>query len=213
MTRERPLSILVLALLNLLVATLCLFAGVAKAGRHLLFLALGPGQREDFYYGSRENTIAIPDLETYLELEIPAYSSWEIGSVIAIFLAGVVLFAIGYGLLHMRPWSCRLAMFYAAAMFGWQIPYTVFQVREVLPAAEVYFLDESWRQYFWMPNAVGLARRSFLFFAGAQAVLLIGHAVLVLVVLGMPSVRAAFRGQTDSGEPAPAILPGPAAGV
>jgi hypothetical protein len=212
MTRERPLSILILGLVNLVVGGLCLFAGVAKAGRSLLFLALGPGQRENMYFGSREHTIALPDLTTYLELEIPAYGSWETGEVVAIFLAGVVVLAISYGLLHMRPWACWLALVYAVAILTWQTAYALFQIRDVLPVAEIYFLDESWRQYFWMPNTLGLARKNFMFFAGAQAVLLIGHAVLVLLVLWTPSVRAAFRGQADAGESAPAILSGTAPG-
>src|SRR5579871_3070055 len=145
MTRERPLSVFILGLLNLLVGVLFLFAGVAKAGRFVLSLVLGPGQRDTMYFGnSRDQNVPIPDLESYLDLEIPGYATWEIGAVIVTILAGLVVFAIGYGLLHMRPWACGLAVVYAVAIFLWQIAYTLFQVREVLPVAEVYFLDESW---------------------------------------------------------------------
>ena len=205
MTQERPLSILILGLVNLLAAGLCLFAGVAKAGRSLLMLAMGPGDRENTYFGTlrlQDRNIPIPDLETYLELEIPSYTGWQMGAVLAILAAGVVLWAIGYGLLHMRPWARSLALLYALAMIAWQAAYGLFHVARVLPVAEIYFLDESWRSYGYMPSSIGLARVSFLLFAGGSAALLVGHAALVLLVLWLPSVRAAFRGQTERDEPA-----------
>jgi hypothetical protein len=201
----------ILGLVNLLVAGLCLFAGVAKLGQFFLLQAMGPGQRETVYFGGpQERNIPIPDLEAYLDLEVPGYTGWQAGNVFGILVAGIALFAIGYGFLHMRPWVRVLAVLYALAVGAWQVGHLAFQLGHVLPVAEIYFLDESWRSYsFFATAGTGLARRSFLLFAWAEPAVLIGHAAVVLLVLALPSVRAAFRGQSGISEPAPPILSGP----
>jgi hypothetical protein len=196
--RERPDSILLLALLNLLVAGVCLFVGVAKAGRMLVMSAMPPGQREDLFLGRfQDRTVPIPDLESYLEFEVPGYGAWELAALVGTLCTGVLLLAVARGLLHMRPWARWLALLYAVAMLFWQGAYVVFQLRQVLPVAEIYFLDESWRSYFYMPTAVDLARTGFVAFVFIPAALLVGHALVALGVLWLPSVTAAFAGKTE----------------
>lgn len=199
MTRERPVSIFILALLSLVVAGVCLFVGVASTGRSILMLALPPGPVNNPYFGiQRERTIPVPDLETYLDLEVPGYAAWEMAMPIAILASGVAMLAWSIGLVHMRPWARWLAVLYAFGILVWQPAYVVFQLRRVLPVAEIYFLDESWRTYYFMPGPTGLARIGFILFATIPAALMMTHALLVLLVMCLPSVRRAFAGTVEA---------------
>jgi hypothetical protein len=203
MTRERPVSVLILALGSFLVAGVCLFVGVAKVGRSLLMLGLPPGPVDNSFYGMyRERTVPVPDLETYLELEVTGYAEWETAMPLGILAAGVILLAASIGLLHMRSWARWLAVLYALAVLVWQPAYVLFELQRVLPVAEIYFLDESWRTYYFLPGPTGLARTVFILFASVPAGLMMTHALLVLVVMGMPSVRGAFAGTGEGKETA-----------
>jgi hypothetical protein len=198
LTRERPGAVLLLGLVNIGLGTLSAFLGTAAFGRRLIIFIFQPVIDSEYTAVRPGRVISppFPNVEAYLESVLPGYAAGSLLFDLEVALAGLLLVAIGFGLLYMRPWSRWAAVFYSLATIGCQFAFAFCQVVIVFPLRESYFHGNysasSWR-------ADPEIQTFGVYFAlVSQVVFMIGHALAQLLVLALPSVRAAFSGKTSA---------------
>jgi hypothetical protein len=203
-TRERPGVILILALVNVAVGSLCIFAGVASLGKLLLLAALPmepppvPVPVRGGIYDRVEYEQL--DLPAFLDKKLPGYSAIEGFANLGLLLAGTLLVVAGIGLLHMRRWARWGGVFYSLMTLVCQPSYAFYRLAFVLPLLELYQRQDTTR-YYWRGNSAESYALGFVFFLGLQVGLLILHALTQLVILALPSVGAAFTGTAEEMTP------------
>jgi hypothetical protein len=208
MTRERPLSILIIALLSFGVAGLGIFTGTAAMAKQVLFLVVEPANfgTNPVFAGQPR----LPDMPIYLDRELPEKSIVDLLTHLESFLGGVVLLAVCVGLLHMRAWARWVGLLYGLVTLFWHIGFATFQIVYVLPLIEGYYLDPSWR-WSYVSGSGGSLKVGFFFFLLIQVGVFAAHALAMLVVLALPSTTAAFAGKPVAEEIIPSVVEGSAA--
>jgi hypothetical protein len=197
LTRERPGAVLLLGLVNIGLGALSVFLGTAAFGRRLVILIFQPviDAEEVAIRPGRVVTPPFPNVEAYLDSVLPGYTAGSLLFDLEVALAGLLLVAIGFGLLYMRPWSRWAAVFYSLLTIGCQVAFALCQLALVFPLRESYFhgnySGSSWR-------ADPEIQTFGVYFAlVSQVAFMTGHALAQLMVLVLPSVRAAFSGKTS----------------
>jgi hypothetical protein len=196
LTRERPGAVLLLGLINVGLGALSVFLGTAAFGRRLILLIFQPViDNDDVVVRSGRAIIPpVPNVEAYLESVLPGYTAGSLLFDLEVVLAGLLLVAIGFGLLYMRPWSRWAAVFYSLLTIGCQLGFAFCQLAFVFPIREDYsFLRNDYSRSFWAPDPE-IQTIGAYFTLVSQVVFMLGHALAQLLVLVLPSVRAAFRG-------------------
>jgi hypothetical protein len=198
LTRERPGAVLLLGLVNIGLGTLSAFLGTAAFGRRLIILIFQPVIDSEYtaVRPGRVVTPPFPNVEAYLESVLPGYTAGSLLFDLEVALAGLLLVAIGFGLLYMRPWSRWAAVFYSLLTIGCQLAFAFCQLAIVFPLRESYFHGDysgsSWR-------ADPEIRTFGLYFTlVSQVLFMFAHALAQLLVLVLPSVRAAFSGKISA---------------
>jgi hypothetical protein len=204
LTRERPGAVLVLGLVNVGLGILSVFLGTAALGRRLVILIFQPViDNEGVVVRAGRPAAPFPNVEAYLESVLPGYTAGSLLFDLEVALAGLLLVAIGFGLLYMRPWSRWAAVFYSLVTISCQLAFAFCQLALVLPFQHNYF-GEEYSRSFWRSDSEMQVLGAY-FALGSQVAFMIGHALAQLLVLVMPSVRAAFSGKALS--ETPEILP------
>lgn len=174
MTRERPLLVLLAALANVLLGGFCVLAGCGGTGRWFFAVM----RRSD-----------LPDLA---RAQVEGGLLIELINTLELLAAGGCLVLAGVGLLWVQPWARWLALAYALLTLGWQMLYAVSQVLWVWPGVQEFFLERALMRQAYSPDEVWTFQ--VMFFGGLllQVGVLAGHALALMVLLGWPSVAAAF---------------------
>jgi len=189
MTRERPLRILLLALLSFVVGGFGIFVGTAALGRQLLFLLADPYPPALNGQVMGEQPL---DLATFVERQAPGKIAVEMAANAELWLGGMVLVAVAFGLLHMRPWALWLGALYALVTLPWQVGYFAYQIGFVLPATQRYYVDLAGRMYYGYTSGAGAhLALSFVTFLLLQVGVFMVHAVLLLAGLASLPFRRA----------------------
>ena len=205
MTRERPGVILGLGLADLAVGTLCIFMGLGTLGRRLLMLVMDSSSAEYYTQPIKNRNMMVytqpevPNAFAYLESKYPGYTVFDMGYYWALFLAGLLLVAVGIGLLHMRPWARWMGIFYSICMLFGQLAFAWVQFAFIWPAIADFQRDfgQDFTRYYGSGSALQSYKLGFFFFLGIQVGVFLGHALAQLLVLILPSVGAAFAGTPE----------------
>ena len=192
MTRERPLRILLLALLSGAVAVFGLFVGTGMLGRQLLFLSVTAAPATAVTWPQQVVSEQPIDRASFVDRQLPEKFAVETAANVALWFGGLVLLAVAYGLLHMRRWAVWLGLLYAAGMLLCQTAYFLYQVSCVLPATQEYYASQTWRMYYGYGSATGMNQAmGFVFFLLLQVGVFVGHALLLAAVLASLAFRRA----------------------
>lgn len=201
MPRQRPTSVTVMAILNMvfgginLVSLLCV-------GAALLILVL---VLNSLASSTSREAREFREVFESLQREAP-WMVWFLVALIAVSLIfSAVLFFSGLGLWRLRPWGRTASIVYALVTIVVQVGMVAFQIVLLNPAMS------RWQQALLSRQSGPGTPPPYNPMAGnevvnnASAVLggLLGltYAVILLVVMFRPAVRAAFRGEEPAGPP------------
>jgi hypothetical protein len=188
MKRQRPVSVLVLAILNIVVGVLSLVCGTCGAAVNAMISSLPIPSG------------AVEPLPTYVGRVLPGWQAVEVGRGVALFTLGVVLIVASIGLLMMHSWGRWLAVGYALLTIVLHSGYLTYELGFVMPAVDRW--QEKVRQQpgstpGTQPQMNQASTKVGVVMAG---VMYLVHAVALLIVLFLPHVAAAFRGAREAAE-------------
>jgi hypothetical protein len=190
MKRERPTSVLVLAILQIVFGSLCFLlttcGGAFQLASANKMFKPPPGQgalKED------------PEekLEKLMEQKVPVYKSIQVAQLGLGLVLSVALVVSGIGLLKLRPWARTLALAYAVISILETICSIVYELLFAMPVLREFVAGERARpglkaeekMVFDMMEIVG----NFAVFA---PLIILIFPIVVLIILLRPNVRAAF---------------------
>jgi uncharacterized membrane protein (DUF2068 family) len=188
--RERPTVVSILAIANIVLGglgLLCGLGGMASAALHSL-ASHSPGMP------SLHDPVQA--VQVQLIRQFPNLY-WIEGAVSAsMCVLAVVLIVAGVGLLYVQAWARWLAIGYGLVTLLVQVSYAVYKLGLVLPASE-HFLQNALRQpgSSYPPGFLTGFRVGFMGVLAVQLLFFVGHVALLLIVLSLPSVAAAFAGR------------------
>ena len=193
MVQDRPTIILVIAILSIVFGSLSLFFSLCGALVPLILYNLPipqPGGGTSY---------PVRELYDLLQREVPAYVGVEVGNfALGLALAGLLIIS-GIGLLRMRSWARWTSVIYGIATIVRSIAYFVFTVTIINPIAERWSEDFLRRQPKGTPNFSGNSVFNAIVGSG-QVLVSVAFSVVLLVIMFVPSVRAAFGRGTRSGK-------------
>jgi hypothetical protein len=183
-TSNRPTSVLVLAIFDIIFGSLGLIcmvcAGIGLATGSALS-GLGPpgGQNQPDMNAQRK----------FMADHIPGYAAYEIGILVLGLLMASVLLAAGIGLLKMQNWARWTALGYACVRFLVALFEVVFTILVVNPVSVEYLEEQQKRGLTPFSLTVGMANA----ISGFTFLLYIALPLANLIILFLPGVRAAFH--------------------
>lgn len=205
MVRTRPTLILVMAILSIVfgsIWTLVWFCtGILAVAVYYIQLPQ-PG-------GTGNPARELSDL---LMKEVPAYLPVEVTHYVLGFVLGVLLILSGIGLLRMRVWARWTAIAVSAVMIVWHCVHFVFQWIYVNPVVARWTEELMRKQPQGTPNFAAFSTNpAFQVVVGVGTLLFtIGYPIVLLVIMLLPRVGAAFANQSRN--PVPPMDAGDASG-
>jgi hypothetical protein len=185
MKKQRPVSVLVLAILNIVIGTLSLVCGTCAAVANSAITSL------PFPSGPVES------LPTYLARVLPGWQAIEVGRGLALLLLGVILIVAAIGLLMVQGWGRWLSVGYALVTLVLHSGYLTYELGFVMPALDRWqekVREQSHGSPASQPQMTQASTRVGIAMAGA---LYLVHATALLIVLFLPHVAAAFRRRAE----------------
>jgi hypothetical protein len=190
MKRERPASVLVLAILQIVFGSLCFMlttcGGVVQfAGGNKMFKP-PPGQ------GAPKDD---PEekLEKLMEQKVPAYKAVQVAQLGLGILLSVALLVSGIGLLKLRPWARTLALVYAVVSILETIGSIIYESLFTMPILKEFVAGERARPGLTPDEKMGYDMMEMIGnFAVFAPLIIVIFPIVVLIILLRPSVRAAF---------------------
>jgi hypothetical protein len=122
----------------------------------------------------------------------PAYEGVQIGIVAADMALSITMIVSGIGLLQLRPWGRLLSILYAFSSIALKIGAVVYALLFTVPALNEYLATHtatSPEEQF----AFSIMRLAAIAPLTIQSIAVI-YPIVVLIIMFLPSVRAAFRG-------------------
>lgn len=183
MKRERPVILLVAGILAILLGGFGVVCGGCGAGVN--FWLYNTAEKAASSSGSNPAR----DILDTLAREAPGYKYVEIGKPVIGLLLGLFLIIAGIGLIMVQPWAKWLTVFYSIVTIFLNIGYFGYEVGVVMPAvkkwqeSQPYFV-ETQGQFAKSMIGPGLLTGFFVI-----------TSLALLVVLFLPGVNAAFRGE------------------
>src|SRR5262245_59976459 len=98
MSRRRPTSVLVIAIINMVAGTLAVLCGLCGLGQAVLSQSLANVRQG-------AGTVNQADLTAYMNKQIPGYSFFEGGYAVLLLFLGIAAIVAGIGLLRMHRWA------------------------------------------------------------------------------------------------------------
>jgi hypothetical protein len=193
MRRERPGSVLVMAILQIVFGVIALLLNICgggfqlAGGNKLLMPAGNPqaAQQQQFQ----------DDLEKLMREKVPQYDLMQYGELALGLVAAVVMIVSGVGLLKVRRWGRWLAIGYACYSIAHTVLSFIFALVFTVPAMREFIAQESQKPNLPPAQAMALNMMGTTAAIAAYAPLvLLAYPVVLLVVMFLPSVREAFRG-------------------
>lgn len=182
MERNRPTSVLVIAILHFVIGgtgALCNLCATVQ-------LVVGSQVAS---FGNPQQAKQQQQIEEALTAKIPGYRIHQVISLAASWLFTALLIVAGLGLLQMQMWGRTLSLVYAVLSLLHKIVTAIYIYVLVLPAyRDVFRLID-------MPNkqAAQVAETIAMVTAGVTPPIMMIYPIVVLIVMLLPSVSAAFR--------------------
>ncbi len=183
--KQRPASVIVLAVLHLvggtlgLIGDLCGLVGQAAGPQALM---VGPSNE-------------IQDMQKRLlqHLEAaPGYRAVTWGGLVVSLALDVMLLTAGVGLLNMKPWARTVSLVYAPISILNRLVVIVWTLAVVLPATAEFFEKLAGKDPIMKAAAAG-GKIGGVIGVIVSALVMI-YPIVVLVILNLGSVKAAFQG-------------------
>jgi hypothetical protein len=193
LVKQRPASVLVLAILHLvggglgLVGSLCTAVGQAMGPQAFAFGAANPAQ--DMQKGLLEHLAATP-----------GYQAVTWGSLAMSFVLDVLLLTAGVGLLSMKPWARSLSLVYAPLSILNRLFGIGWTVAIVLPATTEFFQKNAGNDPIMKAAAAGGQIGGIVGMVVSGLVMI--YPIVVLIILNQRHVKEAFSGKSDVLRPA-----------
>ncbi len=192
---ERPVSVTVLAVFHFILGGIGLLCGLCG----LASQAAGPGAFTPAGANVDQNKVAELTREAEQKAAaIPFWDVYRVGNQVLYWGLSVALIVAGIGLLQMKPWGRYLSLAYAG--FGL-----------LHSGIDAYYLINYINPLLWQdlagrlgadPRMTETLRNVYNAMAYATPVVEAVYPLVVLIVMLLPSVAAAFRGERPAG-PAP----------
>src|SRR5260370_10865271 len=187
MVRTRPTIVLVMAILTIVFGSIWTLVSLCSGVWVLLFYTIQAPQLDAALKPMRE-------LSELLQKEAPGYLAMEVTNYALRLVLSVLFIFSGIGLLRMKVWAWRTSVISSAATVVWEIVHTVYQWIYVNPVTARWTEELMHKQPAGTPNFAALSENSAMkvIIAGAALVFSVGFPVVLLVVMFLPNVRAAF---------------------
>ena len=185
MTPQRPASVTVIAILQLVFGSLNLLCGLAG-------LATQGGRFNPAGGAGKEQEAFQKELEDAMAREMPNQKPVQVAETASSLVLSVLMLASGIGMLNLRPWGRLLGLVYAVLGMASTLAGLAYAVGVVMPAldraAASVKVPKEQEQVFSLVMKV-----TPLLMIGLSVLALV-YQVIVLVVLTRPSVKRAFAG-------------------
>jgi hypothetical protein len=184
--------VLVVAILQICFGALAMCAnvcgGLQAAGGGAVFIPAGSPQ-------AAQQKQLQQDMEDLMEQKFPHYKALQYGGLGLGVTAAAAMVVSGIGLLKMRPWARRLTIVYASYSIASTIIGVLIAVTITLPLTAEVMAELNAKGSFPPGTAPVMNAMGPLMTAGAFAQLVfLAYPIVLLVVMFLPDVRAAFRG-------------------
>jgi hypothetical protein len=140
------------------------------------------------------------DIQNRLEKKIPNYHAIETGDAVVDLLLCLLMLGSAIGLLQVRPWGRLLALVYAVLSLLSHVVSAVVTFALVIPVVSE-FSKELAASGGRDASVMAQAMQFGIVFAALVAALTAIYPLFVLIVLCLPSIRAAFAGKSLPTEP------------
>jgi hypothetical protein len=191
MARKRPTVVTVMAILNIVFGSLGLLCYLcAGAGFLILFAAINQAGPQD------RGVQALKELWAEVSREVPWMGAYFVGSMIFSLLMAILLLVSGIGLLNMKSWARALAIFYSLITIITQIVVLWLQLAYINPLMLRVNQNLMARNPAFQPgnDPFGGGLMSNNLWSVIGAVIGMTYAVVLLIMMLLPSVSAAFSG-------------------
>jgi hypothetical protein len=195
MPQKKPTAVVVIAILQLLFGVLSLcgpilqLSGAQKAISSATQVQPPPGQPN---FNQAE-------LEKRMEEKVPSYKAMATGDAVTGLVLALMMIGSGVGLLQLQSWGRRLAMVYAVLSILTHLVGLILAFAVVLPAMSDFFkefaAEAGGKDAAMMAQVMQGAVVIAMIFSG----LVIVYPIIVIIVMLLPSVRAAFGGEAAPG--------------
>jgi hypothetical protein len=201
MTRARPTILLVTAIVNFVLGGLAILFSVCGG----LGLVLTANLNFPAPPGSGGVSKPMPNILTILEKHLPGYQAVVFGSMALNLVLALALVVGSLGVLWLRPWGRWTCVVVAVLGALTQIAGTVYNIRYVNPIMPEYQREmEEWQRQLVPKGPAAGPQVQIPSMSMDPAVtnvlsliaptLVTGYALFLVVVMFLPSVRAAFAG-------------------
>jgi hypothetical protein len=193
-TVNRPAGVLVIAIFHFIFGGVGLLCNLCGAGGQAINANKSFGSK-----GNAEEERIERDAEAVLNRKAPGYHAVEVGDIVVSLLANGVLIAAGVGLLLLKPWARITSISWAALILLVKVFVAGYYILVVFPALSAAFREALGD----VPAQQRQAAESVITFLKgaliASPCLVSIYAVVVLIVMLLPGVSAAFSGAAMAG--------------
>ncbi len=186
MPRRRPTAVTVMGILNIVFGSLSLLC-VTCLGLVFLFMANQSG------FGN-----PVFEIWDAMKREMPAYPAVTTASLILGILMAAMLILAGIGLLNMQGWARVLSILYSIVMVLSQIGLLIFQLAYVLPG--IQRVQQNFAAAFGPGPGNSGDQTAGTVWNVLVATVFIVYAILLLIMMLLPGVSAAFSGHAGLGD-------------
>jgi hypothetical protein len=194
-TVNRPAGVLVIAIFHFIFGGVGLLCNLCGAGGQAMNASKSFGGKAN----AEEERIE-KDAEAILNRKAPGYHVLEVGDIGVSLLANGILIAAGVGLLLMRSWARITSIAWAVVMLLMKVLLAAYYVLVVFPALSEAFqtvlADVPAQERRTVESFISIMKGALV--AGPCLVSL--YAVVVLIVMLLPGVAAAFSGAALAGD-------------
>lgn len=193
MNKQRPTAVTVMGILNIIFGALFLLCFLCSGASLLMQMSgarMGGG-------GLGDANDPTAQMWNFMKTEIPGFMAVQVASLVVHLLLTLLLLMSGIGLLNMQGWARIGSIFYAITSILVEIASLFYQLVYVNPAMNRWLQREL--QRIRVPGAPPAPDVSF--FATAMnvgsiigAVILVSYGVVLLIMMLLPKVSAAFAG-------------------
>jgi len=190
MARKRPTVLTVMGILNIVIGGLFLLCNLCVGIFALAFLGMSE-QGGPLAVGINP----IRDWWTFMQAEVPGFAVITLGELVVNFVLFALLIVAGIGLLNVQNWARVLSIAYGILTILVKIGILIYTLAILNPATE------RWQQDFFRRHVGGAAAPPGLesspmnnVFQLFGTVLGMTYAIVLIIMMLLPSVSAAFAG-------------------
>jgi hypothetical protein len=201
MVRQRPTPVLVIAILHFTFGGMSLFWGLC-----------GIGMQVGMHFAQANNLIPKPppgppgspqpmtqaDIQKFQEERIPYFRETTYGNMGYDLVLSSLMVIAGFGLLRMRSWGRSLSIAYAGLSIAHKIVMMFYAFIFVFPVMDE-LVPEMLSRMGPQPPFLGNMMTFFMKMVPVMQLSSLIYPIAVLVIMYLPSVSAAFRGETAAG--------------